>query len=115
VGNTWSPGGVAALVLALIVAPLALPTASEGPKPADRPPADEAAVKAHLQAEYGRLPLAFEANHGQVDARVQFLARGRGYVLYLTPEEAVFTRRAPRRRPRQPRASRTAILLPRKP
>ena len=91
VGNTWSPGGIAALVLALVMAPLALPTASDGPKSADRPPADEAAVKAHLQAEYGRLPLAFEANHGQVDARVQFLARGRGYVLYLTPEQAVFT------------------------
>ena len=42
-GSNWSPGGIAALALALIVAPLALPTASDGPKPAD-----EAAVKAHL-------------------------------------------------------------------
>jgi hypothetical protein len=33
---------------------------------------------------YGRLPLAFEANRGQADAQVQFLARGAGYGLYLT-------------------------------
>jgi hypothetical protein len=39
---------------------------------------------------YGDLPLAFEANAGQTDPRVRFLARGAGYRLFLTPEEAVF-------------------------
>jgi hypothetical protein len=38
---------------------------------------------------YGRLPSSFEANQGQTDGRVRFLARGRGYSLFLTPEEAV--------------------------
>jgi hypothetical protein len=40
-------------------------------------------------SNYGRLPLSFEVNHGQTDAQVRFLARGRGYVLFLTGDEAV--------------------------
>jgi hypothetical protein len=35
------------------------------------------------------LPLSFEANHGQVDAQVKYLARGQGYTLFLTPDAAV--------------------------
>ena len=35
------------------------------------------------------LPLFFEPNHGQTDARVKFLARGSGYGLFLTADEAV--------------------------
>jgi len=38
---------------------------------------------------YGRLPLSFEPNRGQTDARVKFLARGHGYGLFLTSREAV--------------------------
>jgi hypothetical protein len=38
---------------------------------------------------YARLPLSFEANEGQTDQRVKFLARGRGYGLFLTGNEAV--------------------------
>jgi uncharacterized repeat protein (TIGR01451 family) len=34
---------------------------------------------------YGKLPLSFEANEGQTDAQVKFLARGAGYGLFLTP------------------------------
>ena len=29
-----------------------------------------------MSRSYGKLPLSFEANRGQTDARVQFLARG---------------------------------------
>jgi hypothetical protein len=36
------------------------------------------------------LPLTFEVNQGQTDARVDFLARGQGYTLFLTPTESVF-------------------------
>ena len=36
-----------------------------------------------------RLPLQFEANQGQVDEQVTFLARGTGYTLFLTPSESV--------------------------
>jgi len=35
------------------------------------------------------MPLQFEANHGQVDAHVTFLARGHGYTLFLTSTESV--------------------------
>lgn len=38
---------------------------------------------------YGKLPLSFEANQGQMDSRVRFLSRGNGYNLFLTSTEAV--------------------------
>ena len=48
---------------------------------------------ATLQSSYGKLPLSFEANHGQWDPAVQFVTRGRGHTLFLTPSEAVLTLR----------------------
>jgi hypothetical protein len=36
-----------------------------------------------------KLPLNFEANHGQTDSQVKFLARGNGFNLFLTATEAV--------------------------
>src|SRR5215471_6016950 len=44
---------------------------------------------------YGHLPLSFEANQGQTDDQVQFLAHGQGYTLFLTAHEAVFAFRPP--------------------
>ena len=38
---------------------------------------------------YGSLPLTFEPNQGQTDSRVNFLAHGFGYALFLTSQEAV--------------------------
>src|SRR5208282_5569098 len=38
---------------------------------------------------YDQNPLNFEPNVGQTAAQIQFLSRGQGYALYLTPEEAV--------------------------
>lgn len=52
----------------------------------------QAAVKASqpaVSASYGNLPIAFELNQGQTDARVKFFARGQGYGLYLNAAEAV--------------------------
>ena len=40
-------------------------------------------------AAYGDLPLAFESNQGQTAAQVDFLARGSGYTLALTPSMAL--------------------------
>lgn len=37
---------------------------------------------------YGRIELSFEANRGQTDDSVNFLARGAGYTLFLKPTEA---------------------------
>jgi len=52
------------------------------------------AARTRLLASYGNLPLSFEANQGQSEKRVKFLARGQGYGLFLTPTEAVLSLRA---------------------
>jgi hypothetical protein len=49
---------------------------------ASQSPSSEA--RARLEAAYGRLPLSFESNQGQADARVKFVSRNRGYALFLT-------------------------------
>src|ERR1039458_10721387 len=46
-------------------------------------------AQARILDGYGKLPLSFEANHGQADARVKFLSRTGGYTLFLTGDEAV--------------------------
>jgi hypothetical protein len=58
------------------------------------PPLDPATIAAPpppsisaVQAAYGRLPLGFEANQGQVHPHVQFLTRGQGHTLFLTPSD----------------------------
>ena len=59
-------------------------------------------IKAQVQSNYGKLALSFEANQGQADARVKFLARGQGYVLFLTPSEAVLSLRKSQAQARAP-------------
>ncbi len=44
---------------------------------------------------YGRLPLSFEPNQGQTNSRVRFLSRGKGYTLFLAPQEAVLVLKKP--------------------
>ena len=39
---------------------------------------------------YGQMPLSFEVNRGQADEAFNFLARGEGYTLALSPTRAVF-------------------------
>jgi len=67
--------------------------ASENTPPTRQVPAATTKTLPSLVAGYGRLPLSFEANHGQTDARVRFLARGGGYTIFLTDDEAVLTLR----------------------
>ncbi|MEA2203887.1 MAG: hypothetical protein QOE77_663 [Blastocatellia bacterium] len=48
-------------------------------------------IAARPDAEtFGRIPLSFEANHGQTESSVDYLARGGGYALFLKPTAAVF-------------------------
>ena len=56
---------------------------------AERAVAPELAANAQVRERYGNLPLSFEANHGQSDAKVKFVSRGSGYSLFLTSNEAV--------------------------
>ncbi len=57
------------------------------------------ATKVRVLEAFGKLPLSFEANQGQVDKQVNFLARGSGYSVFLTPTQAVLTLRATRTQP----------------
>jgi uncharacterized protein (TIGR03437 family) len=61
--------------------------------PESQSPGTSTTRKAQLVENYGRLPLSFEANTGQVDGSVKFLARRSGYGLYLTADEAVLALR----------------------
>jgi hypothetical protein len=57
----------------------------------ENPSTPNSAARAMLLEKYGALPLAFEANEGQIDARVRFLSRGVGYTLLLTSDEALLS------------------------
>ncbi len=50
---------------------------------------DSHAAQNRVAAGYGKVPLSFEQNQGQTDSSVQFLSRGSGYSLFLTPGEVV--------------------------
>src|SRR5580658_2689458 len=50
-----------------------------------------ASAASQSAAAFGKLPLAFEPNRGQADPRMQFVSRGPGFSLYLTPGEAILT------------------------
>jgi hypothetical protein len=43
-----------------------------------------------VAANYGKLPLHFEPNQGQVDGRVRYLTRLPEMTIYLADDEAVF-------------------------
>ena len=60
-------------------------------------PAIQTSTQPGTTGSYGKLPLSFEANQGQTDAQVQFLSRGAGYTLFLTPTSAVLSLRNPPR------------------
>ncbi|MBV9924029.1 MAG: SBBP repeat-containing protein [Acidobacteria bacterium] len=92
--RTLWPTLVLSSVAALSVAYL---IASRREAPA--PPA--AAAQTQPSGEtYGRLPMSFEANRGQAEGSVDFLARGEGYSLFLKNSEAVFALRSKEPDPR---------------
>jgi hypothetical protein len=53
--------------------------------------ATNSSARPQIIQSYGHLPLMFEPNVGQTDARVQFIARGTGYGLFLTKNGAVLS------------------------
>jgi hypothetical protein len=63
--------------------------------PTPKPEPDDISVdpgrssRAFIDEAYGKLPLSFEANQGQVDDRFKFISRGQGYSLFLAANEAV--------------------------
>lgn len=97
----FTMGGMALLALLLLrtTAPVGSAVSSR-PSAATRtaPPVSalskDPAMQAKLIKAYGNLPLSFEANQGQAGSNVKFLARGQGYNLLLTGNEAVLAVRA---------------------
>jgi len=87
-------GSAAILALACFASESAGQTANKRASARQLSPTASAAspvTKQKVSEEYGKLPLSFEANHGQTDAKVKFLSRGPGYKLFLLPDEAVLT------------------------
>lgn len=70
----------AGLILATLITAI-----SAGPVPSSLPTTP--IQKARVAENYGKIPLTFEANDGQADKSVKFLARGGAYELYLTGNE----------------------------
>ena len=51
---------------------------------------------ASIPANYAKLPLTFELNHGQIDPRVRFVSQGPGYTAFLPGDGMVLSLRAKR-------------------
>ena len=47
--------------------------------------------RVHVRDSFSDQPLAFEANQGQTDAQVKYMARSNGHTVFLTEHEAVLT------------------------
>ena len=77
----------AAACLSLAVVMLAMPSFAQ------RMSADPT-QSAQIKANYGKVPLTFEANQGQTDPRVKFLTKGTGYSVFLTSGGMVLSLRS---------------------
>ncbi len=89
-------GGMTFLALVLLrtsapigAASTSRPTAATRIAPQVSALATDPAMQSNLINAYGNLALSFEANQGQAGSDVRFLARGQGYTLLLTGDEAV--------------------------
>jgi RHS repeat-associated protein len=68
----------AASTEAIITSDVETPSATSSPPP-------------HLVDQFASAPMQFEQNRGQTDSQVEFVARGAGYNLFITPNSAVLT------------------------
>lgn len=81
------------IVIILAAVSLLTPRNSSGSRQiiSANPPKAEPSTLARVSDIYGKIPLSFEANEGQLAPPVKFLTRGRGYNLSLTASEVVLT------------------------
>jgi hypothetical protein len=91
--QSFSTGFIALRFLCTVFAVAILNCASSAfahaaPAPSPQPSTAAAAssAQAQLDENYGKVPLSFEPNQGQSASGAQFLARGSGYTLLLSPE-----------------------------
>ena len=64
----------------------------------------------NIRLAYGQLPMIFEANQGQTDPKVKYLARGSGYGLFLAADEAVLALRSSVPRSKSPTQDQSSVL-----
>jgi Ca2+-binding RTX toxin-like protein len=84
------PGRASPLIVASAVAASLLGgITSAGTVSSKAPVREEERVR--VLKDFARSPLSFEVNRGQTDPQVRYLTRGKGYTLYLTEQEAVFS------------------------
>ena len=57
----------------------------------EAPASSESDAKANAGASFAKLPLSFEPNVGQTAEEVKYLARGKGYSIFVTPGEVVLS------------------------
>ena len=82
----WA-ASVLAMALVLALRDPSLPAPTDGASPAAR----ETGTKARLVSGFGKMPLYFEENRGQLDPRVAYAVRGRDTALYFTKEGVTFS------------------------
>jgi hypothetical protein len=75
-----------ALFAALLILAISFPAALAGPVFPSQ--STSPAPNAQIVEAYGKLPLSFETNSGQVDKSVKFLARSSGYGMFLKRNQA---------------------------
>ncbi|MCW3095461.1 MAG: hypothetical protein JWL77_1079 [Chthonomonadaceae bacterium] len=82
------------LVLIAATSAFSLPALSDPPLKGILPPkaiVPTQTKKGSAVQDFGSLPLSFESNQGQTDAKVRFLTHSGDSTLFLTPTEAVFS------------------------
>ncbi len=95
--------GAAALLTLLVITPSPVRAAGSAPRPtrlrpqteAPTPPEPQSEAEQRAKEAFAGLPMVFEENVGQTDARAKYLARGRGYTLFLTGDGAVLSLNSP--------------------
>lgn len=85
--NNVRRGRSAFLMVGALIVAWMVPAVGDGAMP---PLSTNPAVSnSQVSASFMKFPLNFEANHGQTDRSVNFIARGSAYTLFLTPTESV--------------------------
>ena len=100
--------------VAVVAAALLVVSPARHASTASAAPGVSSAARGSIQASYAALPLAFEPNQGQMDSHVQYFARGNGYALFLTGNDAVFSLRSPQASAKNHAAGRAAQKLAQK-
>ncbi|MGA3025107.1 MAG: SBBP repeat-containing protein [Bryobacteraceae bacterium] len=96
----------AAIILAVLANQAAVTVKT---RPAAASPTNHSAPS--VNADYGKLPLAFEPNMGQTDARVRFVARGGGMTAFFTDTEAAMVLERGRREAPAGEVEQTAVCM----